>query len=646
MRYRDRRGFLGALGLLVMAALVLGSCQEEEEPARFEQALFLEVEQEVVVPTSVVRVGLGGTDRIEEHEATVKMVGTVGDKEVEAQWEAPAKRDGQVGDLYLDLSAEEALWPRLEPGPGQWFRGRLEVQLDDNIGRSLRGELEDLSLQFLAQMRPDVMLEAPGQLFTNTTIEVEGSGVLRPAEGQTVAVVTEGQFVADAGHTIDLDDQVLPVDWAGSRERGELRIDPAVVGVQPGQLEATVRFENRFSDGSVEEAGTGEQGLNSRLDVTFVATMSPQAASRGQLVELGGRGFVPSDSEAGYGMLLRFEGVFEPEDESLPDQQLTGSSALERRPDQVRNDERIGQEVWYSVDDRQLSGLGATPGQFVGTITPLVYDRHGEVYGVGWEGTFEVLPTKQVVYLQFLPAFSVALDRYGLANVERPIRDRILEVTNRDYDGVNVEFVDEEPEDFVSYTTVEMGGPDPTGGSSFGFDNTFHGQAKDTGNLIIDDYLGGINHQTGEEFDNPYGGVFVESFANFSPTLHPEMGYASEHFDRIFGPFMPELDGERVRATEWPDGERADAIDEAIRAFGTFVGNTVTHEVAHAMGLTFFPGDWEGPGNRFHNLEATGCIMDAGVDRSFEQRAEIEGHGPAKFTDENQAYLEEILPLP
>ncbi len=641
----NRLGVFFVAALITAVTLGLWSCSSEEEELQFERALFLEVDQEVVVPTSVVRVVLGGTDRMEENRATIAFDGEVGERSTKVEFEVDAVRDGEVGDLYVDLPATDLLWPQLEPNHGEWFRGSLEVSLSDDIGRAMRGHLENFSLRFLVEMRPDLELDAPSQIFANATIEVEGSGILRPEEGETVAVVEGGQLSADAGHVVDFSGQILPVDWVGRRDRGALRFDPAIIGVHPGALEATVRFENRFSDGTVLEASSGEFGIDSRMDVTFIATMSPQSASRGQLVYLEGRGFVPGGGQA-YGMVLRFEGTFTPADTSLPAQDFQGSAALERTPFEVRSDELIAQEVWYSVEGRSLEGLGATPGRFEGSITPMVYDAHGEVYGVAWEGQFDVLPTKQVVYLKYLPAFSVALDRYGLANVERQIRDRILEVVNRDYSGVNVEFVEEPPEDFVAYATVELGGPDPTGGSSFGFDNTYHDQPKDTGNLYIDDYLGGINHQTGEAFNNPYGGVFVESFANFSPTLHPEMGHASDNFDRLFGPFMPELGGDRVRATEWPNGERADEIAEAIQAFGSVVANTVSHEMGHALGMAHFPNDWESPGHRFHNLDAEGCIMDAGVDRSFEQRAEIEGYGPAEFSPRNQQYLEQILPLP
>ena len=48
---------------------------------------------------------------------------------------------------------------------------------------------------------------------------------------------------------------------------------------------------------------------------------------------------------------------------------------------------------------------------------------------------------------------------------------------------------------------------------------------------------------------------------------------------------------------------------------------------------------------RYHNMDGDGHIMDAGIERSFKQRAELDGQGPEVFSPENRAYLEEILPL-
>ena len=627
---------------------VLGSCSDDDEETAQEpetRILVLQSDQGLVIPTSKVNIALSGTERVEADLAQVSINGEIADRGIEEEFEAPLMRDGDVGDLFLELGASDILWPIFEPGPAERFDGELEVSLTDALGIERQGVIENLSWSFEEELSPVVDFELPSQLFTNAAVTLDGAGILRPEEGQTTAVIEDGEFRADAGHVIDLGAETLPVEWKGARDSGQLRFDPAVLGVHPGQLEATVRFENRLADGTTLEEAASPRDVESSLERTFIADISPSQASRGQLVELDGRGFVLPPSGAGYGMWLRFEGTLTPSDPQAQSQHFEGSSAAIGEPWEVVDDETIRQDVWYEVEGRELQGLGAVPGTFDGTITPVLYDEYGEVEGLAWQGDFEVLPTKQVVYLKYLPAFTTALDRYGLASVEREIRDRILEVVHRDYDGINIEFVDSEPDDFAAFATVEIGGPDPTGNQAFGFDNTYHDQPKDTGNLHLDDYLGGINPETGEEFNNPYGGIFVESFAAFSPTIHPEMGHASKRFDEIFGPFMAELGGDRVRAAEWPDGERTDEIEEAVRVFANVVGNTISHEMGHALGLAFFEGDWEEPGMRYHNMDGDGHIMDAGIERSFKQRAELDGQGPEVFSPENRAYLEEILPL-
>jgi len=90
---------------------------------------------------------------------------------------------------------------------------------------------------------------------------------------------------------------------------------------------------------------------------------------------------------------------------------------------------------------------------------------------------------------------------------------------------------------------------------------------------------------------------------------------------------------------------RAAEIREAVLMVGNVIGNTVSHEIGHSLGMTFDPRDWETPMNIFHNPVAQGCIMDSGEDRSFEQRAEIGGVAPARFSDLNRSYLNKILPV-
>ena len=84
-----------------------------------------------------------------------------------------------------------------------------------------------------------------------------------------------------------------------------------------------------------------------------------------------------------------------------------------------------------------------------------------------------------------------------------------------------------------------------------------------------------------------------------------------------------------------------------MRAMGSLIANTISHEIGHSLGLSFFEEDLETDSQQFHNeFDTPNAMMDAGRARPFEERAEIQGQGPAVFNQRNRAYLEEILPLP
>jgi hypothetical protein len=178
-------------------------------------------------------------------------------------------------------------------------------------------------------------------------------------------------------------------------------------------------------------------------------------------------------------------------------------------------------------------------------------------------------------------------------------------------------------------------GRDPNGAGLLGLDNTF---GKDVGNLRMADLIGGYNAESENAGYYAYGGIFIESFLAFSAQLNgKEM--ASAEFDRIFGPFMPDLGGRPVAASEYPGGGRDDLIAEAILRLGNLIGDTVSHEVGHALGLASVDGEYHDPGDN------PGYIMDAGAMRPFEERVQLPGASPRVFAPYDRAYLESILPL-
>ena len=619
------------------------------------QRLLVEFDQRIVFPTSVLTFRLKGSDRMVPRAAQVFIEGRNAGVDftfdtILTPTEGFERTQGDQGDVLVKVSVDGGLWGQVSPAPTTTFDGAIRIELVDEIGVLAQGALEGMTLDFRTDATPQVAPVQSGDFYANEHIVVSGENFLRPDEGETWAIV-DGTFTyadTNLGERTIAGERTL-IRWTGSRTSAEFHIDPGVYGIRPGRFEGSLRFENSLRNGQ-PHPGNAQNAHVLTLGQPFLASLDPPAGSRGQRIRFQGRGFVPQDEFDSYVMFFRFDGTFT--FDSGGELDLTGDNALERPPDNVVSDSTAEMAVWYEIVDGNLIGLGAESGSFVGTITPIFQDTIGVFEGVPYEGdpAFVVLPSKQMVHIKYLPGFSKGLEKYGLQNVEFEIRRRISEVSNRDYERLNVEFVDTPPDDFLEYATIEIGGPDPTGGGKFGYDNTCNvtsQRCKDTNNLFLGDYLGGINVNSADEYNTPFGGVFIESFDFFSPTVNPDNADASPEFDRVFGPFMPALGGTPVRGTEYPDGPRAAAIDEAIWVFGSVIGNTCTHEIGHSLGLAFFPQDLIRPGEAFHNkIPGDLYIMDPGSERPFEERGEIRGIGPARFNDRNMDYLLDILPRP
>ena len=284
----------------------------------------------------------------------------------------------------------------------------------------------------------------------------------------------------------------------------------------------------------------------------------------------------------------------------------------------------------------KVEGFGVEPGTFQGTITPVVLSGSATVSGDPFPLEFQVKAPLQVVYLKLLPAFDQALDEFGLVIEKAAVLAQLIQVAQRDYQGINVVFTYDYPEDYEEFAVVEIGAHDPNGTNLFGLDNT---AGKDVGNLRFDDVVGGFNADTRASNSAAYGGVFVAEFLNLSMALSGS-SLASSRFDEIFAPIAPALGGVPASPGEASSNTlRGAVIMEAIRVLGNLIGNTVSHEVGHTLGLAAIDG-------QFHNIgDNPGWIMDAGSYRPFEERAEIDGYGPSFFSPFNRGYLERILPL-
>ncbi len=598
---------------LVLSLALLGSCADsastdseelEELPVSAQR-----LDAAIVLPNT--RAILYGTGFLDGALYEVTLSGDVGEVSLVAE---------RLDDTRLALSFPSDAVRSLPPGP---FRGLLRVVATLGIAQGV-AELA-VSLEISTGLTPTLQV-VPNAVFPASPVTLRGAGFISGSEGSPV-VELRGSFTADSGAQVEVNVEAAPTTapqsegWA--RDEIAFIFHPDWVGIELGHLSGELRVHNR---------GEGWQQSSDWVPVEFdllpptIEDIGVAAASRGQAVPIIGKGFV--GGEYGGTTVLTINGIFERRDgESVMIENLELTPAW-----------LSGERLVFSFQVRydrpspnrcESNDLGANPGRFSNARVEVATTYKGvTVRGSGLPLNFEVLPTKQVVYLQFLPAFTDSLRLFGLRNVSRAVIDRVLEVMRRDYLEFNVEIRDIEPADFLEYSIVQIGGPDPNGGALFGLDNT---TGKDTCNQRLDDFLAGRN----ADADGLFGGIFVESVLQLSPALNPDNPISDARFDEIFDPVHP-VRGTAAEPGEWPNGPRAEAIGRAITTLGNLVGNTASHEVGHSLGLSVTGGCGE-----FHNAPGDLQIMDCGRDRPFEERAEL--GPPGTWTPENRTYMLMIL---
>jgi len=537
----------------------------------------------------------------------------------------------RIDDTHLRFRMDNLLFGGLG-GPGG-FTGTLRLRVDYSGGFSQSKEIT-VGWELVSSLTPSLAsfsaASGAGPIYLGSEVRAEGTGFLLDGDGQTELRLT-GTFMPDAGGdpvTLTASPVLLP---ALGRESLQGPFPAEGLGIHPGIFTGDVVPVN-VAEGGGEFPGTSLTGVTIELGPTVLNRFEPSSASRGQWIDFFGRGFVAGNARTG----IRIDGTFTARGGQVTD--YTGANALEIFP-AVQAGDRMRYVLRVSPDGHGgVQGLGANAGVLEGTATPIVYLNADQEVGVSLPGqaSFTVLPQTQVVYVSLLPGFVDALRLFGLRNMEQAITDRIFEVIRRDYQAYSVDVRSIRPTDFVEYSVVEVGGEDPNQQGLLGLDATM---GKDIGNVYFDDIVGGNNADSRENGHYAFGGVFVDSFLAFSPSASQPMPIASQRFDDVFGPFMPSLGGTPVEADEYPGGSRVDKIDLAVHALGSMIGNTVSHEFGHTLGLACGPADF------FHNQPpAPNQIMDGGSDRPFEERAEIDGQGPAVWALDDAEYLQQILP--
>ncbi len=569
---------------------------------------------ETILPGT--RAWLHGSGFLNGADVTVSLTGTAAGGAVQLALPALRLDDENVA---VDFPADQ-IGPL---GTGDLV-GDLEV--DVLIGEAQGQAIVPVHFM-VAQELTASLTEVPPGAYPQSPLPLRGDGFLQPGEGETV-VSLRGQFVRDrdgVAQEVGLTEVPLvgsPADapTAPDRTTASLLIDPSYMGIEPGRFTGEIQVGNR--------------GLGWSTDMPFVPaqfdllapqidTISPTSASRGQRIEIGGQGFLGGDAGLTF---IRLEGEFTPvggPPRTLPAGGITISPVWTSGTSLA-----FSMKVHYDADCVS-SDLGANPGTLIGTATPTITSGDALVEGASQPISFTILPSKQVVWLKFLPAFTDSLRTFGLRNVSGPIQDRIVEILRRDYRGVNIDFRLTEPTDFLDASILEFGGPDPNGQHLFGLDNT---PDLDRCNERLADNL------AGRDADGAgYGGIFVESFHQFSPATAKGNPLADLAFDGIFGLFDPTT-GQPVETGEYPDGPRSKDIGKAIQTLGNLVGNTATHEMGHSLGLPVAPGCGE-----YHTGPGPLQIMDCGADRPFRERAELDGQA-ALFNAEDFEYLQSVLP--
>jgi hypothetical protein len=555
---------------------------------------------------------------------------------------------------FVDYDRMEGTWPDALslglPRADGAFQGQAIVEADSSLdGLTHRSAPLPTSLTLASELVPRLDMLQNEVLFVNDPVVAHGDGfLLGGSEGQTLAIV-EGCFTLEgAGECVPVGPTEVPAAPFSEFDRSRVvfPFSPYIAGIRPGHFDGSVYLVNRHGiDAGHVEHQTGSLPTANDIIEPAVVALSPTGASLGQYVDVRGGGFVggaPGDPVFALTTLeldgeLDVEGTSTPTSIALVPEFVNGQLAR-----YVINEE---DDLGTSVDLRKIGG------RFTGTVRPVIEFGEDRVEGSTTAVVLDLLRVKQLVWLRFLPTYVESLRHFGLRAAEPRIRERVLAVVERDYGGVNIEFRSELPTDYALFSQVEIAGPDPNGLGLLGYDNT---PGKDNGNQRLYDRIGGVNALTQEDGYPGFGGIFVESLFVFSN--HPN-GLASgeegsdEAFDALFDAFRPDLGSQPVSAAELasaplietgaacPAGDRPSQIGCAIWALGSMIGTTLSHEIAHSLGLAD-PG-----GPAFHNTgDWPNAIMDAGAARSFRERAEIFGEGPGSFCRIDYDYLRSILP--
>jgi len=354
---------------------------------------------------------------------------------------------------------------------------------------ALRTPDYDASLHFASSLPLSLSAVPSGDVHYEDAVLLSGAGFLATTEGDVEAHLV-GRFTPDVGAAADVD-VTFPV-WPAerfARDRGLMRLTTSLGGGASGAFSGTLELSATDAAGRMQTVDAGALTLSVRPVELFA--LSTPAASLEERVSILGAGFLGAPDRSGETTLLRVEGTFASE----------GGAALPFGPVEIVPRFVSGSEVVWTLNAVELDGalvseaFGAAWGRLEGLATPITIVGTTEYPGAATPFAFDQTPTKQVVYMRFLPSFYTSLPRLGLGAAAGQVEELVAERVRGIYADYNVEVRLEEPTDYSpnGYARVDVGGTDPNGIGLFGYDNT---PGKDVGNVRLFDGVGGTNAET------------------------------------------------------------------------------------------------------------------------------------------------------
>lgn len=255
----------------------------------------------------------------------------------------------------------------------------------------------------------------------------------------------------------------------------------------------------------------------------------------------------------------------------------------------------------------------------------LPIDGHGRVADPG-PGTIN--PNTQVIMLEFLPEYREALERFGLAQADHVVRSAVRMHLRANFAEYNVAVLFADEAAFSQATpaqtlTIEINGLHP---ERMQMPHYFNWSgAKDVGNLVRDEFIGGSNPALLVDGMPTHGGIFIDS--------HFETWKDVPRFDRLFAAVAPELGGEPLE--RFPGSRNDEGAEPLVSVFGALIASSATSLAAYAVGAPAGTDD-------AHTSNDEGCYTDAVLARTFEERAKLDGTSE-HFCAADVTYLSSIL---